>query len=148
MRSANRLIDVIGCDGTLQLHLPCTKPPIHYLVDYKTLIFLSGMRKGISNRNQTTRTNTDTGASPKAFYDPTNNREIAILEMGGVGGFNDFVAHLCNMVDLKHAEVTGDSITELTSLIRGKRMGRNSADSAKISVCLADRIAETLIYGK
>ena len=36
----------------------------------------------------------------------------------------------------------------MKSLIRGKRIGRNSADNSKISGTLADRIANPLIYGK
>ena len=29
MRSANSLLDIVGCDGTLTLHAPHTKFPIH-----------------------------------------------------------------------------------------------------------------------
>ena len=47
MRSANRLFEILGRDGELQLHLPSTKFPIHYLVGSQTLIFLSGMGNGI-----------------------------------------------------------------------------------------------------
>ena len=66
----------------------------------------------------------------------------------GVGAFNDFAEHLGNMGELKREAGTKDSITELKSLIRGKRIAINSADSAEISASLADRIAETLIYGE
>ena len=38
MRSENRLLDVVGCDGALPLHLPSAKSPIRYLVDSETLI--------------------------------------------------------------------------------------------------------------
>ena len=41
----------------------------------------------------------------------------------------------------------GDGILESESLIRGHRVCRNSAGNPEISVSLADRIAETLIYG-
>ena len=43
MRSENRLLDVIGCDGELRLHLPSTKSTIRYLVDSQTLIGLAKM---------------------------------------------------------------------------------------------------------
>ena len=82
MRSENRFLDVLGRDGAFRLHLPSTKPPIHYLVDPQTLISLSKMGNGILNRNQATWTNTDTRASPKEFYEPTHNQQIAIREIG------------------------------------------------------------------
>ena len=97
MRSANRLLEVLGRDGEFQLHLPSAKSPIRYSVGSQTLIFLSEMRNAISNRNKTTRTNTDARTSPRAFYEPTHNREIAIREMGGVGAFNDSTERLCNV---------------------------------------------------
>ena len=34
MRSANSLFELIGCGGTLQVHVAGTKRPIHYLVDF------------------------------------------------------------------------------------------------------------------
>ena len=40
--SVNRILDVIGCDGTLQLHLPSAKSPLRYLVGSRTLIFHVG----------------------------------------------------------------------------------------------------------
>ena len=86
MRSANRILEVLGRDGELRLHLPSTKSTIHYLVDAQALISLSEMSNGISNRNQTTWTNTDTMTSPGAFYAPTHNQHIASHEMGGFGG--------------------------------------------------------------
>ena len=49
---------------------------------------------------------------------------------------------------LKREEGTKDDISELKSLIRGHRVGTNSAENPKISGSLADRIAKTLIYGK
>ena len=48
---------------------------------------------------------------------------------------------------LKREEGTKDDISELKSLIRGHRVGTNSAENPKISGSLADRIAKTLIYG-
>ena len=66
--STNRLLEVIGCDGELRLHLPRTKSPIRYLVGSKTLIFLSKMRNGIPNRGKTTWPNTDTRLNSNEFY--------------------------------------------------------------------------------
>ena len=40
VRSVNRLLDVVGCDGELQLHLQSTKSPMRYLVDSQALISL------------------------------------------------------------------------------------------------------------
>ena len=37
MRSGNRILDVFGRDGTLQLHLPGAKFPSHYMVDSQTM---------------------------------------------------------------------------------------------------------------
>ena len=54
MRSANRSFGILGRDGALQLHLPSTKFPIHYMFGSQTLISLSKMRNVILNRNQTT----------------------------------------------------------------------------------------------
>ena len=98
MRSANRLLGVLGRDVELRIHLPSTKFEIRYLVDSHTLIALSEMRHEILNRNQTTWANTDTRISPKAFYEPTHNHQIDIREVVGIGGgFNDFTERLCNL---------------------------------------------------
>ena len=85
MRPANRLFAILGRDWALQLHAPSTKYPIHYLVDSQSLIFLSEMRNGILNRNPTTWDNADARLAPKAFYEPTLNRQIDIRELGGGG---------------------------------------------------------------
>ena len=39
MRAADRLLDVIGCDGDIRLHLPIAKFPMRYLVDSQALIY-------------------------------------------------------------------------------------------------------------
>ena len=64
MRSANSLFGLIGRGGTLRLHVPSTKFPIHYLVDAQTLIVLSKMSNGLLNRNQTTWANAGAMISP------------------------------------------------------------------------------------
>ena len=149
MRSANRFLEVLGCDGKLRLHLPTTNSPIRYSVGSRTLIPLSEMRNGISNSNQTTTWgNTDARTSPDAFYEPNRKRPIAIHEMGGVGALNDFTEHLGSAGELKRGEGTKDAITELKSLIIGHRIGSNSADNAEIPGALSDRTAEALSYGK
>ena len=92
MRTENRILDVIGCDGTLQLHLTGGKCPLHYFVYSETLISLSEMGNGLSNRNLTTRTNADTRLTPKEFDEPCLNRQISIREMGGAPNlFTDFI---------------------------------------------------------
>ena len=84
MRPGNRLFDIyLGRDGALQLHLPSTKSPIHYMVDSQAVIFLSEMGDWILNRNQSTWGNTDTRLAPHAFYEPTVYRKIDIRELGG-----------------------------------------------------------------
>ena len=105
------------------------------------------MRNGDPNRNQTTWTNTDTRASPRAFYEPTHNQEISIRELGAVGALSDFMGGLGNM-GFKTRRRAKDDITGSKSLIIGHRIERNSADNPKISGSLAGRIAKTLIYGK
>ena len=47
IRFVNRLFEILGGDGALQLHLSSTKFPIHYMVDSETLISLSNMGNGI-----------------------------------------------------------------------------------------------------
>ena len=83
MKSADRILDVLGCDGTLQLHLANTKFPLHYLVDSQTLIFLSKAGNEILKRNPITWTNTDTRLSVRDFYENDLNQQIAINELGG-----------------------------------------------------------------
>ena len=61
--------------------------------------------------------------------------------------FNDFMDRLADMGELKHEEGMRGDILESESLIRGHRMGRNSAENPKITGPLVDRIAKTLIYG-
>ena len=39
MRSTDKILEVLGRDGTLQLHLANAKFPLRYLVDSQTLIF-------------------------------------------------------------------------------------------------------------
>ena len=41
MRSENRLLDAIDCDGAIRLHLPSAKSMIHYIAGSQALIFLS-----------------------------------------------------------------------------------------------------------
>ena len=89
-RSANRLLELLGSDGTLQLHAPSSKFPINYLVDSQTIILLSKMRNVIPSRNQTTWGNTATRLTPKAFYEPTISQQIAVRDLGG-GAFIDFM---------------------------------------------------------
>ena len=43
MRSTNRLFEILGSGGELQLHLPSTKFPIHYMVDSQSMVSLSEM---------------------------------------------------------------------------------------------------------
>ena len=82
MRSANRLLEAIGCDVALQLHLPIARSPIRYLVEAQTLIFLSKMMNGISNRNKTKWSIAGARLTPEEFYEPGINREISIRELG------------------------------------------------------------------
>ena len=90
IRSENRILDAIRCDGALELNLPSVNSPLRYLVVSQTLIFLSKMANGIPNRNPTTRANADTSLPPGEFYEPGLNQKVAIREMG-VEAFNDFI---------------------------------------------------------
>ena len=85
MRPASWLLEVLGRDVELRLHLPSTKRPIHYLVGSQAMIFLWEMGSVIFNRNKTKWTNTDTRTSHRAFYEPTHNQQIATHELGGLG---------------------------------------------------------------
>ena len=148
MRSANRLLEVVGRNGELQLHLPSAKSPMRYLVDSHTLICLSEMRNVTSNRNKTTWSNTDTRLNPEEFYEPCLNHQISIRELGGVSGINDFMEHLSQAEESQREEGENEAIAELKSLMRGHHIGDNSSGNLKMSGSLAERIAETLIYGK
>ena len=53
MRAANSSFELIGRDGTLQLHVDGAKSPIRYLVDAKSIIILPKMGNMILYRNQT-----------------------------------------------------------------------------------------------
>ena len=50
-------------------------------------------------------------------------------------------------MELKHEKGTKEAIVGLKSLIRGQRMGINSAKTSKIPVSRTDRITKTLFYG-
>ena len=111
MRSANRLLEAIGCDVALQLHLPIARSPIRYLVEAQTLIFLSKMMNGISNRNKTTRPNAGTGLNPGEFYEQGVSQKIAIREMGGAESYNDFAGRLSNAEESTREEGAAGAIT-------------------------------------
>ena len=81
MRPANLLLEVIGCDGALRLHLPSAEFPIRYLVGSQTLISNAEMGNVISHRNKTTWPNTDNRLNSEEFYDPCISRGISIREM-------------------------------------------------------------------
>ena len=44
LKSTDKVLDVLGCDGALQLHVGSTKFPLHCLVDSQALIFLPNVR--------------------------------------------------------------------------------------------------------
>ena len=92
------------------------------------------MRNVILNRNRTPWANTDTTASPEAFYEPRRNQQISIHELGGVEAFNDCTEHIGNLEELKREDGMGDVIAELKSLIRGHRVGYNSVGNGKLRV--------------
>ena len=106
------------------------------------------MGNGVLNRDQTTWGNTDARLTPKAFYEPTINRQIAIRELGRGEALNDSMDQLWGRGGLKREEGTGDAIFESKSLIRGQRMRGNSAENPKITGSVSGRIAKTLIYDK
>ena len=88
MRPPNRLLELLGFDVALQLHVASTKFPIHYMVYSQAIIPLSEMGNGILNRNQTTWGNTDTRLSPVGFYETTvshriSTHELAVMVVGG-----------------------------------------------------------------
>ena len=83
LKSTDKVLDVLGCDGTLQLHVGSTKFPLHYLVDSQTLIFLSKVRNEFLQRNPITWANTDTRLSVREFYENDLNQQIANNELGG-----------------------------------------------------------------
>ena len=94
MKSTDRILEVSGCDGTLQLHLANTEFPLHYLVGSQTLIFLSKARNEILNRNPVTWTSTDTRLPIRDFYENDLNRQIAINELGVEQAYRDFLDHI------------------------------------------------------
>ena len=67
--------------------------------------------------------------------------------MGLVAAFNDFAGRLFHVEELKHEALTKEAIMALKSLMRGRRIGRNSSGNSKISGSLSGRILKTSIYG-
>ena len=61
---------------------------------------------------------------------------------------NDFMGHLSHVGELKHEEGAKEAMSELTSLMRGHHIGRNSAGNLKISGALSGKITKTLLNGK
>ena len=122
MRSAGKILEVLRCDGTLQLHLAKTKFPLRYLVDSQTLILLSKARNEILTRNPITRTNTDTRLPIRDFYENDLNQQIAINELGGEQAFRDFLDHIGMVEELRHEEGMRESISELKTLMHGQRI--------------------------
>ena len=59
MRPARSLFGIIGCDGTLTLHVTLAKSTINYLLGSQTLVFLTKMRNAYLRGNQTTGANAD-----------------------------------------------------------------------------------------
>ena len=55
IRSANRIFDILCCDGALRLNLPDTKSAARYLVDSAALVFLTTIRGPILRRKKTRR---------------------------------------------------------------------------------------------
>ena len=147
MKSTDRILDVLGRDGTLQLHLANTKFPLRYLVGSQTLIFLSKARNEILKRNPITWTTTDTRLSVRDFYENDLNQQIAINELGGQA-FRDFLDHIGAAGELRNEEGAQESISELKTLMRGQRIDRNSSNLMKLSGNLGERITKTLLYGK
>merc|ERR1712112_36235 len=148
MRPTGKILEVLGCDGTLQLHLANAKFPLRYLVGSQTLICLSKARNEILTRNPITWTNTDTRLSIRDFYENDLNQQIAINELGGGQAFRDFLDHIGMVGELRHEEGMQESISELKTLMRGQRIEQNSSNLMKLSGNLGERITKTLLYGK
>ena len=68
---------------------------------------------------------------PHAFYEPIANHEIDSRDLRGGEALNDFAGNLRNNVELKRESGTAGPVLELKSLIRGHRMGSNSAENPK-----------------
>ena len=97
------------------------------------------MRSEIPNRNKSTGPHTDTRLNSAEFYEPCLNRQIAIRELVGGEAFNDFMEHISQVRELKHDEGMQAAVTELESLMRGHRIGNNSAGNLKFRVlCRAE----------
>ena len=133
MPSANRLLGVIGRDGELHLHAPSVKFPVHYMVGSETLVILSRMGNAISNRNQTMRPNADARLAPVDFYEPTVNRQIAIREPGLGKRLTITRIAYGAWWGLKLVKGTKEAIAEMESLIRGHRVGSNSAENPSVA---------------
>ena len=77
---------VLGCDGAFHLHLAKTKFPIRYLAGYQAMAIFTQIRKEILQNKQTTRGNTDTRLGRNFFFKGDLGRQIALIELGWVGG--------------------------------------------------------------
>ena len=98
------------------------------------------MRNGISNRTKTTWPNTDNRLNSDEFYEPGINRQIDIQELGWVDALNDFMEHLSQSGELKREEGANEAITDLKSLMCGRRIGNNSPGNLKIAGSAAENI--------
>ena len=112
LKSTGKVLDVLGCDGTLQFHVGSAKFPLHYLVDSQTSIFLSKARNEFLQRNPITWTNTDTRLSVREFYESDLNQQIASNELGGQA-YREFLDHLGRVEELKHEEGMKEAISEI-----------------------------------
>ena len=148
LKSTDRILDVLGRDGTLQLHLAKTKFPLRYLVDSQALVFLKKARDEYVNSNPITWTNTDTRLSIREFYENDLNQQIATNELVGEQAYRDFLDHIGKVEELRREEGTQEAISELKTLMRGQRIEQNSPDLSKLSGNLGGRITKTLLYGK
>ena len=96
--------------------------------------------------NRTTWTYTDTRIKPLTFYEQDLQHRIAIHELGGEEGFNDFANHLANVEELKREKGMKESIMELKSFIQIHRINSNSANKIGTAGSLISRQNNKTVY--
>ena len=126
MRRTGEISDVLGRVGTLRLRLPISQPPLHYVVESKTLALLPKISDAVLNGKKTTRTNADARMDP-LDYMPDINHQIAIRDVREEEAFNDFTRYLWPLSELRHEAWARNHIQDLKTLMRGRHIDHNRA---------------------
>ena len=94
LTSTNKILDVLGCDGSLRMHLTVTKSHIRFSADPQTLVLVTEIRWG--------HCKTIKRHAPLQIIDyiiivrslKIRNRQITLNESGGGDALTDFLEYM------------------------------------------------------